>query len=440
MMLTKQTLPLVLVLALFVSSTSSQELSKLDRGRAQDILSGVAGDVRKHYYDPNFHGLDWNAKIAEAKRKIDAAKTFNGAMSAIAALLGALDDTHTVFIPPEHAYRHDYGWKYQMIGQRCFVTRVRPKSDAEAKGIKPGDEVLSINGITLDRDDISTVQYVFSILRPQLELVVSLRDPAGNQREVKAAAKMRETKRLFDLTTANGMTDIWNIWRQEETDEHLRRARWIERGDDLVILKLPEFSDYSAVQVAEMIGKARKHKALILDLRGNPGGLVDVLQRLVGGMFDKDVKIGDRVGRKESKPQIAKTTHNPFTGKLIVLVDSHSASSAELFARIMQIEKRGMVLGDRTSGSVMEAKAYFEHTGADTAVYYGASITDADIIMSDGKSLEHAGVIPDEALMPTAKDLANNLDPVLAHAAELAGVKLTPEEAGKLFPYEWPPE
>ncbi len=161
---------------------------------------------------------------------------------------------------------------------------------------------------------------------------------------------------------------------------------------------------------------------------------------MVANSFDHDVKISDRVGRKEKKPQLAKTVGDrAFAGKMIVLVDSMSASAAELFARVIQLEKRGTVIGDRTSGLVMEALRYSYSQGLETKIFYGFSITDADLIMKDGKSLEHAGVTPDETVLPTAQDLANGRDPVLARAAELAGIKLDPAEAGKMFPFEWAP-
>ena len=101
-----------------------------------------------------------------------------------------------------------------------------------------------------------------------------------------------------------------------------------------------------------------------------------------------------------------------------------------------------MVLAQRflldSQGLAVEGRIFDHHAGASTQVFYAAMITDADLIMTDGKSLERQGVIPDELLLPSAADLASNRDPVMAHAAELLGVKISPEDAGKLFPYEWP--
>jgi carboxyl-terminal processing protease len=180
----------------------------------------------------------------------------------------------------------------------------------------------------------------------------------------------------------------------------------------------------------------RKDKVLIVDLRGNHGGLASAEEYFIRMFFDHDVKIFDKVERKKTSPEIVKKGPY-FPGKVIVLVDSESASAAEIFARVMQLEKRGTVIGDRTSGRVMEATGfYFASSGVD----YGAEVTIANLIMTDGNRLEHGGVTPDEVAFPQPLDLASGRDPVLSRAAQELGVTLPPETAGKLFPYEWPKE
>jgi C-terminal processing protease CtpA/Prc len=67
------------------------------------------------------------------------------------------------------------------------------------------------------------------------------------------------------------------------------------------------------------------------------------------------------------------------------------------------------------------------------------AVTDADLMMTDGKSLEGVGVRPDELTLPSALDLAAGRDPILAHAARMAGLQLDAAAAGKLFPFEWRP-
>jgi carboxyl-terminal processing protease len=416
----------------FQQQPAAQHLSGLDRDRARAMLQMIASDVKKHYYDSKFHGLDWDARVQQARERIDGSPSLNAAFLHIAGALDSLNDSHTFFVPPRRPYKHDYGFQMQIIGDRCYVTRVRPQSDAEGKELKAGDEVLALSDYAPDRSNLWKMNYVNGVLRPQAALRLNVRTAAGIERELEVAAKMRP-----DGTQIKEPKDVFNdLIREGEDDFMLGRPRIVEM-DDLMVLKIPVFL-FSDSDANDMIGRARRHKNLIIDLRSNPGGAEDSLKYLIGLLFDKDIKIGDRVRRDERKELIAKSRRNPFTGKLVVLVDSDSASAAELLARVVQLEKRGAVMGDHTSGSVMEARRYGYETGMGIVSFFGASITEADLIMTDGKSLEHAGVAPDEISIPTATDLSGGRDPVLAHAAELLGFRISAADAGKFFPYQWP--
>lgn len=412
-------------------SLHAQKYSKSDRQNAEAILRVVSNDVQKYYYDPKLHGLNWDTKVSEAKENIDKADSLNGAISEIAALLDSLNDSHTFFVPPPRTYVHDYGFATEMVGDHCFVIRVRPGSDAEKKNLKPGNEILAINGHRTSRAISWKMQYLYDVLQPQQGLQLLVKDDTGQQ-QIEVLTKFRVATDV-KYETHQGINQLV---RDRENEEHRMRARMVEIGDEFFAVKLPEFA-YSAVEVDSIVSKMKKHKAAVLDLRGNPGGSEDTLIRLLGSMFENDLKIYDRVGRDFEKSVTAPGRHkDAFTGRLIVLVDSGSASASELFARVIQLQRRGFVIGDRTEGSVMESIRYPHEFYLNSASYYGTSITHANLMMSDGNSLEHVGVDPDINILPTSSDIASNRDPVLAKAASILGVKLTPEQAGAMFPYE----
>ncbi len=409
------------------------EANSFDKQRGRDILVLIKSDLKKNYYDTTFHGVDVEARFKAAEEKIKTATSLGHIFGIIGQAVVDFDDSHTFFLPPGRSARTEYGWEMQMIGDKCFVTAVKPGSDAEAKGLSRGDELWTIMGTGPTRDNFWKIQYYLNALRPQPGLKLEVRKPNGKEEQLIVLSKITPLKRVMDLTGE----DIFDVIREAETIDHFTRQRYIEMGDDLLIWKMPQF-DLDPSQVDDMMSKVRKRKALILDLRGNPGGIVDMLERLAGYFFDHDVKIADRKGRKEMKPMLAKTRGDKtYKGQVVVLVDSRSASAAEIFARLLQLEKRATVLGDHSAGAVMESRHYPHESGIDVVAFWGTSITDADVIMGDGKSLEKTGVTPDEIILPSAVDLAAGRDPAMARAAELAGIKLEADKAGALFPIEW---
>jgi carboxyl-terminal processing protease len=430
-------LGLILIATTGVSIFAQSAPSSFERERARTMLNVIKGDLKKNYYDPNFHGMDLDARFKEAEEKIKVATSQNQILGIIAQAIIDLDDSHTYFIPPSRPYTIEYGWQMQMVGDKCYVIAVKPGSDAEAKGLKEGDEVYSIDGFGPTRDNLWKILYTYQALRPRPGTRLIVKKPDGSEQQLDVMAKVKQGKRILDFTSSTGGIDIYDLIRQAENEERLHRHRYYELGDDLLIWKMPAF-DLEDEKVDEMVAKGRKRKAIILDLRGNGGGYETTLLRMISNFFDRDIKLGDVKRRKETKPITAKTRGgDAFTGKLIVLIDSRSGSASELFARIVQLEKRGVVIGDVSAGAVMRSKPYNHEIGLDTVVFYGASITDADIIMTDGKSLERVGVVPDEVKLLTASELASKLDPVLAYAASLAGVTISSKKAGEMFPIEW---
>lgn len=172
-----------------------------------------------------------------------------------------------------------------------------------------------------------------------------------------------------------------------------------------MIWKLPLFS-LAEGEIDKYVRMAEKHRGLILDLRGNPGGGELVLSGMISCFFDRNVNVGEKVQRNHTNRWTieSKGPGKIFSGKLVVLVDSQSASAAEMLARVIQIENRGRVLGDRSSGMVMESRHSYFRVGTFDPITAGVSVTEGDLRMRDDKSLEHVGVTPDRIVLPTPQD------------------------------------
>jgi len=425
---------MLLFLAGTVAQVNAQSASRFEIQRGRDMLATVKSEIQKNYYDVSFRGMDLETNFKKADEMIKKADSNGQIFGIIASTLIDFNDSHLYFLPPSRAARIDYGWQMQMVGDACYVVGVKPGSDAHAKGLQPGDRIHLVDEMKPTRADFWKIQYLLNALRPQPALRVVAESPGSALRQLDLLAKVSHGSRITDLGSYD---QFMKLILEDERDARLRRHRYVEIGEDLFVWKMPQF-DLPKDKVDDIVSKFKNRKAVILDLRGNGGGYEETLLRLIGWFVSSDIKVGDLTRRKEVKPMIAKSVGDrAYKGKLVVLVDGESGSSSEIFARVMQLEKRGTVIGDRSAGAVMRARMYSHEIGVETTAFYGVSVTDADVVMTDGKSLEGLGVTPDELLLATASDLAAGRDAVLARAFAVAGVNISPEKAGALFPTEW---
>ncbi|MBE0713712.1 MAG: hypothetical protein IH583_15175 [Candidatus Aminicenantes bacterium] len=430
LLLATMTIPLIAALLTF-----AQELRESDRTRGRTMLKVIEKELQKRYYEPTFHGLDLESRFLKAEQDIEQATSMGHMFGIIAQAVLDLGDSHTRFVPPGRTAKFEYGWRLRVIGETPYVLAVKPGSDAENKGLKAGDTLLSIDGNKPTRQNAEMFKYRYYLVRPAAEMRLVVQSPGGQPRQLDVVTKIDMGKRFIDLTEGE---DIWDILRRAEDLSEVHRFAY-SADKNVFIWNIPSFMD-SESQFKRIAGQLSKYKSVVLDLRGNDGGYVRSLASLLGCFFDQDVTIAQPKGRERNiKPLVAKTQGTKaFTGKVVVIVDSDTGSSAELFARVIQLEKRGVVIGDRTSGAVMQSRYYSREMGGEYVTVYGISIAESELIMADGKSLEKEGVAPDEIALPTGADLAAGRDPVLTRAVLLAGGGLiTPEEAGKLFSYKW---
>lgn len=425
---------------IFINEIEGKQSVSLKRENGQKMLDDIKDVIKQYYYDPKFRGINLDERFKIAKQRVKTLETNADIFRTIAQVLLDFNDSHTKFYPPSRSTRTEYGFSMQMIGENCFIVDVKKGSDAEVKGLRAGDQILEIDHFAPNRDTLWIIEYVLYRLDPRGGVRLKIKDLENKEKTLDVAAKFKSLKdREKEQKEREQKEKERKKNKEQEKDPYEgKKYKCKELSAETIACKLTTFVTEKG-DIDKMMDEVSRHQKFILDLRGNSGGYVSIEEYLTGFFFEKDIKIADFVTREKTKERIAKTHKGKvFKGEMIVLIDSDSASAAEVFSRVIQIEKRGKIIGDVSSGAVMTSYGIPMNLsrgvpGYETMSFYGISVTVADLIMSDGNRLEGVGVLPDVRVGPTNLAIFQRNDPVLAYAAESFGAKLSSEEAGKMY-------
>jgi len=423
-------LPLVvLALSLAVRPAATQAPTGEEVDRAHKMLAQVREDLVKYYYDSTFGGVNLDNRFHHVDSLLDHAASPGELFGHIAQFLFDLHDSHTAFLPPQRAANVDYGWAWTVLGDKCFVGFVRKDSDAQHKGLEVGDEIVSIDGMALNRQTRNLVGYVYYWLNPRPGMHLQVRKPGGSLLEADILAKVTPGERVYDYSNALSRQLIYNEYQLSAAQVHF----WREFGDTVLVWHFSGF-EYGDQGIDDMMDRARSHKALILDLRNNPGGAETTILRLLGHFVDHPERVGLVHHRNKTDTLIAHPVgRTPFRGNLIVLVNANSASASEITSRFLQLEGLSTTVGDRSEGAVMGSREFVHYVGGNKGLVYAVTVTEQDLIMNDGNRLENVGVEPEFIVLPTGADLAAKRDPQMTKALALAGIQMDPVQASKIY-------
>lgn len=407
-----------------VASLSAQSIG-FERARAKLMLKQVSDEIEDKFYDPNLQGLEWKELTAQAEQRIEKTDSIGDMLTAIFVLVDHLKDSHTIFIPPGRAARTLYGFEAKAFGDEIRIYEIEEDGAAASAGLQLGDRILAINGYATDRDNIDLMMLYFRVLRPVARMEISYSRGNERPRTILVEAEIKQGKRQMDLASGQ---DVYQLIRELESDRETFHYR--NYGDGIAYLQLPYFTPNKRF-VKNLVKEIDSAKAIVVDLRGNPGGAVTGLEYLCGFFEAEPAVIAEMAGRKKNEPIRSKPQSPKLAVPLFILVDSQSASAAEVFARHFQRTGRGVVIGDHSSGRVTVSQFRRFEVGMEIVAFYGVSVAVARLVFPDGEELEKRGVTPDHLCLPTAEDLREERDPCRGKALALARASLGLPEEGE---------
>jgi len=378
-----------------------------------DSFEFVWTTIRDKHWETRPGGLDWDAIHEEYRPQMEAATTSDQARSVIRAMLARLHETHFAIFPAGVAedIANDEGdgtpgFDVRVLDGHVIVTDVF------------GDEAVH-TGWELIRSGAWDIQTLLAKLQA---------DPAINEYALVRAIQSRLTgvtgtekhyvfedggrarlERNLRLKTPRGeLATFGNL-----TSQHV----WFEsrKNGNTGIIRLTEFLDLPRIIPA--FGKAIQECAqcdgLIIDIRGNPGGIGGMAMGMAGWLIDRaNQRLGTMYMRGATLNFIVNPRANAYTGPVAILVDGTSASTSEIFAGGLQDLHRARIFGTRTAGAALPSVITRLPNGD------GFQYAVANYISAGGRALEGNGVTPDVQVKLTREGLLEGHDSILDAALQ----------------------
>lgn len=315
---------------------------------------------------------------------------------AIAGLLEALNDPHTSYLSADQYQmeQSSYRGSYQGIGAQVAlvegqITVVAPfaGSPAEVAGLRPGDRIVEVNGE-------STAKMTLN------EAVEKIKGPPGTKVILLVLHEGQQDPVRLTVERAEIQTGSVFLRMLPEGYAHVRITHFSQRTPSELRSSLKQIQEQGA-------------KGIVLDLRNNPGGLLDASVEVASQFLETGSVVAYQVHRDGAREKLeARSSDGPKDIPLVVLVNQGSASGSEVVSGALQDAGRGRLIGTKTfgKGSVNNLREL-----SDGSALY---VSIARWLTPKGTLIEGNGIAPDIAVELSSEDIAARNDRQLARAVE----------------------
>ncbi|MGR3274705.1 carboxyl-terminal processing protease CtpB [Acaryochloris marina NIES-2412] len=339
--------------------------------------------VNRYYVDGTFNQKDWQATRQTLLSDQYASKQH--AYSALRKALAVLDDPYTRFMSPQEfkALTTQTSGQLSGIGIRLeqnettnaiTIIKLLPNAPALKAGLKVGDRIVAIDG---NNTDVMDLKDASSLIRGEIDTAVKLRISRAGQDP-------------FDMDITRDVIELPTVHTKVKQEGNNRVG----------YIRLLEFSAHASEQMKTAIEEleAQKVDGFVLDLRGNPGGLLNASIEIAEMWLNRGfiVHTIDRKGKQDDiRAHPTALTKRP----LVVLVDGDSASSSEILTGALQDNHRAKVIGTSTFGKALVQSVHKLSDGS------GIAITVSQYFTPNGTDISHTGITPDIPVKLTPEQL-----------------------------------